>query len=256
MRPFITINMAMSADGKIATANRNLCSFGSPDDQAFLYELRARADAVMTGAGTVRAQDADLNSGGPRYQRLRRRRGLLPEPARIVVSASGELDPSLRIFREPGGPLFILTRSGIPDAKRRRLESAGAAVLGFGDTQVDLRAALRWLQRHHGIRRLHCEGGGELNQSLFEIGWVDELFLTLCPRVFGGRHAPGIAEGLGVSHLVDAFRLHLIASRQLRDELFLHFRRLEVHSKTRSTRLISARGRKQTPSVGSSKRKR
>lgn len=255
MRPFITINMAMSADGKIATANRKLCSFGSPRDQAFLYELRARADAVMTGAGTIRAQNADLNSGGPQYQRLRLRRGLQREPARVVVSASGNLDTSLRIFHEPGGPLFILTRQGIPDTRRKRLEAAGAVVKSFGDSDLDLRAALRWLRRQ-GIATLHCEGGGELNQSLFEIGCVDELFLTLCPRVFGGRSAPTLAEGQGVLRLANALKLKWLAVRQIGDELFLHFRRTEDHSKTRSTKANSARGSVHEPRVGSSKRRR
>lgn len=256
MRPFITINMAMSADGKIATANRVLCSFGSPKDQAFLYELRARADAIMTGAGTIRAQNADLNSGGPRYQRLRLRRGLHPEPVRVVVSASGDLQDSLRIFHEPGGPLIILTCRGLSARNRSRLEAAGAVVKAFGDTTVDLRAALRWLRRDQGVTTLHCEGGGELNQSLFELGWVDELFLTLCPRLFGGRNAPGIAEGEGVSRLSNAFRMKQISMRQIGDEVFLHLRRADAHSKTRSTRASSANGRVHAPKVGSSRRRR
>ena len=248
--------MAMSADGKIATANRQLCSFGSSADSAFLYELRSRADAIMTGAATLRAQDADLTSGGAVYQRRRQRRGLAAEPVRVVVSSRGKLNPHLRIFREKGGPLVLLTTRQVRPQDQAALERAGASLGKFGTRSLDLAAALQWLARRWGVRHLHCEGGGELNQSLFESGWVDELYLTVCPRIFGGRQAPGIAEGEGFPSLSAAFRMELRTVRKIGDEIFLRFTRTSSQSYTRSSTAKSETGTVQKPKVVSSRRKR
>lgn len=224
-RPWISLNMAMTLDGKIATENRRFASFGSPRDQARLYELRARADAVMTGAGTLRAQDVDLNSGGARYQRLRRRRGLQPENVRIVVTSSGDLPATARLFREPGGPILLLTsQRGLRKQRRIHLPSHVQA-MAFGETQVEWRQALRWLRREAGIRRLHCEGGGDLNEGLFRAGVVDELFLTVCPLIFAGRSAPTLAEGRGFSQLAEAPQFTVSTVEQHDNELFLRLHR-------------------------------
>jgi riboflavin biosynthesis pyrimidine reductase len=83
---------------------------------------------------------------------------------------------------------------------------------------------LRWLRQQWGIKRLLCEGGGELNDTLFRAGLVDELHLTVCPRVFGGRTAPTIADGLGAGSLARATRLELASARRRGDELFLVYR--------------------------------
>lgn len=224
-RPWVSLNMAMTLDGKIATENRRFASFGSPRDQARLYELRARADAVMTGAGTLRAQDVDLNSGGTRYQRLRRRRGLSPENLRIVVSSSGNLPPAARLFREPGGPIVILTsQRGIRRQNRVPLPTQ-VQMKAFGKTQVAWPEALKWLRREAGVRRLHCEGGGDLNESLFRAGVVDEIFLTLCPLILAGRSAPTIADGLGIPRLAEGEPFAFTHIEQHGDEVFLRLQR-------------------------------
>src|SRR5439155_6597382 len=71
------------------------------------------------------------------------------------------------------------------------------------------------------VRRLLCEGGGELNGALFRAGLVNELHLTICPKIFGGRDAPTIADGKGVLHLADTTRLKLKSMKRAGDELFL-----------------------------------
>src|ERR1051326_306364 len=88
-RPFVLINMAMTADGKIATANRTGSSFGSRKDREHLYELRATADAVITGARTVNLSGVTLEPGSAKYRRLRLRRGLSESNLRIIASGSG-----------------------------------------------------------------------------------------------------------------------------------------------------------------------
>src|SRR6516162_7736068 len=103
-RPFVFINMAISADGKIATANRAVHSFGSQRDLQHLYELRATADAVMCGARTVEISNATLGNGGEKFRRQRIKKGLAEFPLRVIVSGSGSIDPAAKIFQRHFSP--------------------------------------------------------------------------------------------------------------------------------------------------------
>ena len=221
-RPIVAINLAMTADGKIATANRALTSFGSAADHAHLYALRATADAVMTGAGTINAQpDIQLSPGGAKYQRQRRRAGLAEFNLRIVVSGTGRVNLDAEIFRHHFSPLLILTTRSAGPARLRALRAAADAVKICGEKKINFTRALRWLHSEWGVRRLLCEGGGELNDALFRENLVDEIHLTLCPRIFGGRTAPTIADGLGAAKLADATQFKIKSRRRLANELFL-----------------------------------
>jgi riboflavin-specific deaminase-like protein len=224
-RPFVFINMAMTADGKIATANRRLSSFGSARDQAHLFELRATADAVMCGAGTVSQADVDLGLGPERFRRQRLRRGLADHHLRIVVSGSASISPRATVFQRPVSPVVVLTTAKANARRVKALARVADAVCICGTESIDFPAALAWLRAEWRVKRLLCEGGGELNDSLFRAGLVDELHLTICPLVFGGRAAPTIADGVGAATLAEATRLRLISRRQVGQELFLVFRR-------------------------------
>lgn len=223
-RPFVLLNMAMSADGKIATANRVVASFGSPRDHEHLLELRSTADAVMCGAGTANSPDVTLGEGGPRHRRRRLRQGLAEFNLRVVVSGRATLQPDAGVLHEPGGPVVVLVCEHAPAARRRRLQAAGAEVAVFGKTRVDLPRALAWLKQTRNVNRLVCEGGGELNDAMFRSGLIDEIHLTLCPLVFGGRKAPTIAEGLGFARLPDAPRFEWVRMRHVGTELFATLR--------------------------------
>ncbi len=223
-RPWVVVNMAMSADGKIATANRRLETFGTPRDHEELLRLRAGVDAVMCGARTAGGEGINLNSGGPGWVRLRRRRGLEPEPLRVIVSGRGRIEPDAEVFRSPGGPLVVVVAERARPARVARLRKVAAQVVVRGRDGVDLRAVLAWLRTERGVRRLVCEGGADLNDAMFRAGLVDELRLTVCPVVVGGRTAPTIADGVGVARLAAATRLTLAHRRRIGDELFLTFR--------------------------------
>ncbi|MBU6400382.1 MAG: dihydrofolate reductase family protein [Verrucomicrobia bacterium] len=213
--------MAMTADGKITTANRAVAAFSSARDRAHLLALRATADAVMAGARTVDLHPINLGPGPKRYRARRLRSNLAEYNLRIVVSGSGSLDPDAEIFRHRFSPILILTTRRVPAAKLRRLRALADEVRVCGDTEIDFRRALRWLHRKWHVRRLVCEGGGELNAALFAARLVRELHLTVCPSVFGGRTAPTIADGLGCQRLADAARLVLKSRRRVGGELFL-----------------------------------
>lgn len=223
-RPWVLVNMAMTADGKIATADRRVHTFGSARDQAHLYALRATADALLCGARTIEDTGATLGNGGERYGRARRRRGLTEHPLRVVATRRASLDPDAPLWAKRFSPIVALTCQGAPATRRRRLASLADVVWTSPGDEVDLVAALRWLHDTFGVRRLLCEGGGELNAALFRAGLVDELHLTVCPRLFGGRTAPTIADGLGAASLAEATRLELTGCRRAEDELFLTYR--------------------------------
>lgn len=222
-RPFVLVNMAMTADGKIATTDGSSSSFGSQHDKAAMFELRSTVDAVMAGARTVDSDAVTMGPGEARYRRQRIRRGLNEYNLRVIVSRRGTIDPEAEIFRHRFSPIIILTTERAPvrrlDALRRSAE-----VQVCGEREVDFAGALRWLRSEWGVKRLLCEGGGELNDALLRAGLVDELYLTICPLIFGGRHAPTIAEGTGVPLLGLATMLDHRKHRRVGDELFLRFR--------------------------------
>jgi len=219
--PFVFINMAMTADGKIATVNRAVSTFSSRRDFEHLLELRATADAVMSGARTVSLEEINLGPGPARFRRLRIRNGLAEYNARIVVSGSGSLNPRAAVFRNRFSPVIVLASGRASGRKISRLRAVADAVKICGRVEIDFHAAFEWLREKWKIKRLLCEGGGELNGALFHAGLVNELHLTVCPKILGGRDAPTIADGRRGLKLSDATRLVLKSMKRAGDELFL-----------------------------------
>jgi riboflavin-specific deaminase-like protein len=215
--------MAMTADGKIATANRAVGSFGSARDREHLLELRATVDAVMAGARTVDSVSVNLGPGPKRFRQRRLRRGLTEYNLRIIVSGSGSVNPAAEVFKHRFSPVLILTTARASEKKLRRLRAVADEVKICGRREINFRAALRWLREKWGVKRLLVEGGGELNDALFRAGLVDELHLTICPKILGGRGAPTIADGCGFDGLATAARFRLKSVRRESNELFAVF---------------------------------
>ena len=109
--------------------------------------------------------------------------------------------------------------------KLKLLRELADEVKVCGEKEINFRAALLWLRTKWNIKRLLCEGGGELNDALFRAGLVDEINLTVCPKIFGGRGAPTIAEGIGLPRLVAAEKFELTSIKRQKDELFTVFSR-------------------------------
>ena len=223
--PFVFVNMAMTVDGKIATANRAVSSFGSMRDQKHLLELRATADAVMAGARTVDSAAINLGPGPARFRRLRFNNGLMEYNLRVIVSGNGSINPNAEVFKHRFSPIIILTTERASKDKLRQLRALADEVKVCGKREINFREALCWLRGKWGVKRLLCEGGGGLNDALFRAGLVDELHLTICPKIFGGRNAPAIADGRGFRRLAEALPLQIKSFKRIGNEVFAVFRR-------------------------------
>ena len=225
--PFVFVNMAMTADGKIATANRAVSSFGSTRDHKHLLGLRATADAVMAGARTVDSAAINLGPGPARFRRLRLKNGLMENNLRIIVSGNGSLNPNAEIFKHHFSPILILTTGQASKAKLRQLRALADEVKVCGRQEINFREAFCWLRGKWEVQRLLCEGGGGLNDALFRAGLVDELHLTICPKVFGGRNAPTIVDGKGFQRLAEALPLQIKSFKRIGNEVFAVFRQVK-----------------------------
>ncbi len=220
--PFVMMNGAVSADGKLALENRSLIQFSSARDQRFVLQLRATVDAVLCGADTVETFSIDLGADSEACRRKRLRKGLPAEPLRVLVGDDGDVDPKARIFRKPVSPVIVLTTDRA--FKRCAAHLRGVAtVKSFGKSTVSFAPAFRWLRQENGIKRLLCEGGGETNAALMKSGVVDELHITICPLVLRGGQAPTFCDGEGAKSIKGATRLKLKAVKVIQGELFLTY---------------------------------
>jgi len=223
--PFVFSNFAMTADGKIAFAGGKFTPFGSKRDLEHLYELRATADAVMCGARTVETTGTILGNGGEKFRKLRLKHRLAEFPLRVIVTGSGSINPTANIFKKRFSKIIVLTTARISKANLKELLAVADEVKVCGKMEINFPAALRWLREKWKVKRLLCEGGGELHSAMIRAGLVDELHLTVCPKIFGGRNAPTIAGGAGFSRLADAARFKLKSANPIDDELFTVFSR-------------------------------
>ncbi|MEO5803112.1 MAG: dihydrofolate reductase family protein [Verrucomicrobiota bacterium] len=219
--PFVYLNVATTADGKIAPANRHFEAFSTKRDHDLLLKLRSSADAVMTGARTVDATPINLGPGGKKFRQMRVKNGLSEYNLRVVVSGSASIDPNAEIFKHKFSPVIILATERASQKRIERLRKLGAVVAIFGKNDLDFPKALRWLRQKWGVKRLLCEGGGEINAALFRASLVNEVYQTLCPVIFGGRAAPTLADGEGIEKLSDAVHLQIKSMKRHGDELYL-----------------------------------
>ena len=216
-RPFVALNLIVSADGRAAVDGRT-DPLASRVDRALMRALRAHADAVLHGAGTLRAERFSPEVPAELAAR-RAARGLAPQPLAIVVSASGEVPASERYYGAAGGQRLVVTGAAgatrLPAAVRARAE-----LLVTGEEAVDLPAALRALRVERGVRWLLCEGGPRLAHALLASDAIDELFLTLAPRLVAGD-GPALLVG---PPLRPPRPLALLTVHERAGELFLRYR--------------------------------
>ena len=188
-RPYVVTNFAITLDGR-ATIHGRSGAIGSDTDTRMLVGLRARADAVMIGAGTLRVERYGRLVPDPEQRARRERAGLPADPLAVVVSGRLDLPWDAPLFTEGAGRVLILTASATEAPETRT-----AVEIVRHQDGVDLAAALTELRTERDVRGLLCEGGPRLHAQLIEAGLVDELFVTHAPKLAGGE-GPGLVAGL------------------------------------------------------------
>jgi 5-amino-6-(5-phosphoribosylamino)uracil reductase len=211
-RPYLGINMVSSLDGK-ATLDWRTKGLSTEIDRRLFHHLRTQADAVMVGAGTAREERYGRMTKNDELSAKRVAEGRAAEAVAVVVSGRLDLPPDLPLLSEPEQAVLIATGS------EAELPGLGAHVeyVRVGDDLPRLMAELH----ERGVRSVLCEGGPTLNSFLFAAGIVDELFLTLNPKVLGGAAALTIVAG---RELVEPVELDLVSVAEAEGELYTRWR--------------------------------
>jgi len=239
--PHLSINFAISADGKISSVDRRPSGWTSKADFERLIELRKPADALLVGRGTLVADQMTMTVPGAARQ-----------PLRCIVSRCGKLDATHPIFSRDGGEIHLLVTGEItPPSGGQRLEEKepeapstwrGRPARSPENGEIDqqavpsgvtvhrggIREFLELLERDHGVRHVHCEGGGELVRALAEEDLIDEIHLTWAGHtLFGGGDAPTVT-GVPGDFLPASrqFKLSHFEPRPETGECFLSWRRI------------------------------
>lgn len=209
-RPFVFINAAVTADGKIDTCERRGATISSARDKARVDRLRAGADAVMVGGKTLLEEDPRLTVKSEALRAERAARGLSPNPMKVGIVSNADELPDGDFVNFGAARVVIFAAERTSKARVESLRSRGVEVYVHDAPRVDLVEALRVL-RGLGVERLMVEGGGTLNFELLRLGLVDELTIYVAPMIFGGESAPTLADGVGLAR-GEAIPLKLVES--------------------------------------------
>jgi riboflavin biosynthesis pyrimidine reductase len=223
-RPYVLMNMVMSADGKVVIEGTEQ-GIGSPTDQRLMRELRVNADVVLNGASTLRASGASSRLGDEGLEQLRISRGKSRFPVAATLSASGDL-PLNRVFftaRDFDAVVYLSERAA-PE-RREAIEATGRPVVVV-PAEGDVRAMLRHMRQELGASVLLAEGGPTINAQLFALGCVDEYFVTLGPVVVAGRDTLTPVEGPRAFGREDVKRLELVSAvaNEETSEVYMRYR--------------------------------
>ena len=185
-RPYVLLSCAMSIDGYIDDTSSDRLILSNSDDLDRVDEVRAGCDAILIGASTMRKDNPRLLVNSPARRADREARGLPPYPLKVTLTATGDLDPTLR-FWHFGGAKLVYCPSSAAEKVRYRLGDL-AEVWDLGET-VDISAILDDLGAR-GVRRLMVEGGGTIHTQFLQADLVDEIHLAVAPFFLGDPMAP------------------------------------------------------------------
>jgi 2,5-diamino-6-(ribosylamino)-4(3H)-pyrimidinone 5'-phosphate reductase len=220
----VIINSAMTVDGKIATSSGD-SKISSREDLVKVHKLRASVDAIVVGISTILADNPQLT--------VRLVKG--NNPARVIVDSRGRIPIDSQIMRTASTiRTIVAVTDQAPEEKIMKLRDMGAQVLVISEGKkgqsaavphgVNLKLLFRKLEKM-GLKKILVEGGGELNWSLLQLWLVDELTVTIAPKIAGGRLATTLVEGDGFDEMAQSIKLHLKKiQRKKGGELVLHYK--------------------------------
>nr|5XV2_A Chain A, Conserved protein [Methanosarcina mazei Go1] len=220
-RPFIFINSAMSADGKLSTKERKQVKISGKLAFERMDELRAHADAIMVGIGTVLADDPSLTVKSPERKAARKAAGKSENPVRVVVDSSARTPLNADIFKKGEGLRIIAVSNSAPEEKIRMLEEK-ALVIKTGAFRVDLTELAAKL-KEMGINSLMVEGGATLNWGMLSAGLVDEVYTFVGNLIIGGKTAPTFTDGEGFTEN-ELLGLELSSAEKIEDGILLKWK--------------------------------
>jgi 2,5-diamino-6-(ribosylamino)-4(3H)-pyrimidinone 5'-phosphate reductase len=214
----VIVNSAMTVDGKIAT-HQGDSAISSKDDLIRVHKLRDSVDGIIVGISTVLADNPRLTI------RLGRNQPKEKHLTRIIIDSMGRIPLDSQILRTASKIKTIVAVTKLAHINvRRKIKKTGAIVIVAGTNTVDLKRVL-WTIQKMGIKKILVEGGGEINWSLFSLGIVNELIVTIAPKIVGGRQATTLVEGEGYSRVSQGLKLQLKKVRmQNSGELVLHYK--------------------------------
>lgn len=214
----VIVNSAMTVDGKIAT-HQGDSAISSKDDLIRVHKLRDSVDGIIVGISTVLADNPRLTI------RLGRKQPKEKHLTRIIIDSTGRIPLDSQILRTASKIKTIVAVTKLAHMNvRRKIKKTGAIVIVAGTNTVDLKRVL-WTIQKMGIKKILVEGGGEINWSLFSLGIVNELIVTIAPKIVGGRQATTLVEGEGYSRVSQGLKLQLKKVRmQNSGELVLHYK--------------------------------
>jgi riboflavin-specific deaminase-like protein len=214
-RPYTIVNFVASADGHAAFQGRSR-GLSDPADRELFHGLRERVDAIIVGTSTLRLERYGRVVRDPDRRRRRAASGLNPEPLTCIVSRSGDVPTDIPLFADPGSRVVMFTPAGLETSAL----AAEVDVVRIDPGQLTLTTVLRRLRADFDVRSLLCEGGPTLFGALLGEDLVDELFLSLAPKLTGGGTAPAITSG---PELAEARTLTLIWALEHESSLYLRY---------------------------------
>lgn len=214
-RPYVIVNFVASADGHAAYRGRSRWLSDDADRELF-HSLREHVDAILVGTGTLRVERYGRLVRDPERRRRRAASGLAPDPLACIFSRSGDIPTDIPLFDDPASRIVIFTAATLDISEL----GAQIEVVRLDPGELTLTTMMRRLRSDYDVRSLLCEGGPTLFSVLLEEDLVDELFLSLSPKLTGGGNAPAITTGPELSHLR---HLDLVTLLELDSSLFLRY---------------------------------
>ncbi|HEY7081915.1 MAG TPA: 2,5-diamino-6-(ribosylamino)-4(3H)-pyrimidinone 5'-phosphate reductase [Nitrososphaeraceae archaeon] len=196
------LNSAMTLDGKIATKEGN-STISSTEDLRRVHSIRSSVDGIMVGISTVLIDNPRLTA------RLDKVHKDSVGPTRIIIDSTARIPLQSKILKSAHRikTIVAVTRRA-KNTRIKKIQSTGAMIMIAGNKDVDLKIVFEQLNKI-GFKKILVEGGGEINWSVLRLGIVNELIVTIAPRIVGGRSATTIVEGLGYSKMSEGIKMNL-----------------------------------------------